>query len=300
MVLCTSCIHSKTKLESGELTEGTISPLSVTRYCELNQPQFTLLTNVDCERYESSPLLVDFRGRPLQLAPAETEITFKADLSQVLAGSSNSLDSGIVRSEEAINILSDPSLLHPIPDTYRDAYEEKVSEVRGELEQVKEKNSELASLMKKIVRKVERLEKKREKEIKIPPEIEKGLPNEVRYIMQQVYGCLENNFCDACGPMMRKALTAAIDIRFKRDGKEAKMYDDNNRHLKLQKMIEVAKQERYITPSIFGKLSQLKWVGDISAHDYQIKLTKSDVEIDLRTLRMALERLYPAQKRPRK
>lgn len=250
-----------------------ISPLSVTRYCELNQPQFTpdFITNVDCERYEPSLLsspIVDYHA-PVQL-PAETET--EVDLSQVLLQSSNSLDLGIERSEEAVNLLSQLSLLNPIPDPYREAYEEKVAEVRTELEQMKEKNSELASLMKKIVRKVERLEKKREKEIEIPPEVEKGLPQEVRYILNQAYACLKSNLCDACGTMMRKALAAAIDIRFKRDNKESKMYDDNNRHLKLQKMIEVAKQERYINPSIFRKLSQLKWVGDISAHDYQIKL----------------------------
>ena len=300
MVYCNNCIHNRIKFESRELTGEVILPLSSTRYCELNQPQFSpiFLEEVECEKYEPSSPTLDFRT-PLQLTD-QTERRFEVDLSQALLQSSNSLDLGIERSEEAINLLSQPPLLHPIPEPYREAYEEKLAEVRTEFEQLQKKHSELTSLMKKIVRKVERLEKKREKEIKISPKIEKGLPQEVRYILNQVYACLENNLCDACGTMMRKALTAAIDIRFKRDDKESKMYDADNRHLNLQKMIEVAKQERYITPSIFKKLSQLKWVGDISAHDYRIRLTRSDVEIDLRTLRMALERLYPAEKKSRK
>jgi hypothetical protein len=277
-----------------------ILPASSTRYCDLNQPQFTpyFLLEVECEKYESSSPMFDLRV-PLQ-PTNESEKTFDIDLSQILLQSSSSLDLGIERSKETVNLLSQPSLLNPIPETYREAYEKKLTEVRIEIEQLKEKNSELANLTKKIVRNVERLEKKRETEIRISPKIRKRLPQEVQYILNQAYRCLESDLYDACGTMMRKALTAAIDIRFKQDRKERKMYDSNSRHLSLQKMIEAAKQERYISSSIFQKLNELKWVGYLSAHDYQIRLGRSDVEIDLRTLRMTLERLYPTQKKSQK
>lgn len=304
MVYCSNCSHNRIEFEYKESTGEVIAPLSAHRSCAMGQSQFdpSPLSEVQCEKFEQSLYASGFA--PSQLFPSsqllvEPEKSYAVDYSQVLSSGSNRLDFGIERSEEAIDFLSQSPILNPIPEPYREEYEEKLAEVRTQFEELRGKHSELADLTKKVVRKVERLEKKREREIRISPKIEKDLPQEVQYILNQVYGCFENNLCDACGPMMRKALCAAIDIRFKRDGKEDKMLDKANRHLKLKKMIEVAKQERYITPSIFKKLNQLKWVTDISAHDYHIRLTRADVEMDLRTLRMTLERLYPAREKTR-
>lgn len=302
MVKCNNCKYKKTKFEYKESTGNMILPLSFSNYCELNQPQFNpfFIVEVECEEYEPSSLSDFLERSSTPILDTEKLGLSDIDLSKVLRQSSNSLDLGIERSEEAIDLLSQPTLLSPIPEPYREEYEEKLEGLRNEIEQLREKQTEFARSMTKTLRKVEQLEKKRQKEIKISPEIEKGLPSDVQYIMNQVYSCLEHNLCDACCTMMRKALAAAIDIRFKRDGKASKMYDDSNRRLQLPKMIEVAKQEKYITPSFARKLNQLKWVGDIGAHDYQIKLKRSDVEIDLRTLRMTLERLYPSKKKSRR
>jgi hypothetical protein len=92
---------------------------------------------------------------------------------------------------------------------------------------------------------------------------------------------------------MRKALIDAIRIRFKRDGKENKLYDKQGRAYKLAKWIELAKQERYISPNIAKKLQEeVKVFGDVASHDYMVNLQKDEVPSIFKHLRLALARMY--------
>jgi len=91
----------------------------------------------------------------------------------------------------------------------------------------------------------------------------------------------------SCSVMMRRTLEVAIAIRFKKAGLENLIRGKN-----LPKRIELAKQEHFISSSIANRLNQLKWIGDLGAHDYKVKIVKEDLEKGLQTLRIALEHMF--------
>lgn len=91
----------------------------------------------------------------------------------------------------------------------------------------------------------------------------------------------------SCSVMMRRTLEVAIAIRFKKVGLENLIRGKN-----LPKRIELAKQEHFISSSIANRLNQLKWIGDLGAHDYKVQIVKEDLEKGLQTLRIALEHMF--------
>lgn len=116
----------------------------------------------------------------------------------------------------------------------------------------------------------------------------KGLPPEVRERLNEAQGTYRHGHYRSCSVMMRGAIETAISIRLKRAGKAKALRGKN-----LPQRIELAKKEGFITPSIANRLNQLvKWIGDIGAHDYKVKIRKEDVDLGFQTLRIALEHLY--------
>jgi predicted nuclease with TOPRIM domain len=135
-------------------------------------------------------------------------------------------------------------------------------------------------------------EEKRE-ELDFPEEIFKKLPAEVQKTIEGIKLNYQKDFPVFCFFGMRKALIDAIRIRFKRDGKENKLYDKQGRAYKLAKWIELAKQERYISPNIAKKLQEeVKVFGDVASHDYMVNLQKDEVPSIFKHLRLALARMY--------
>jgi len=135
---------------------------------------------------------------------------------------------------------------------------------------------------------------KREREVLyLPNGVLARLPPEVtNIIVNTIQKCFERGIPQACPPFMRKALVAAITIRFKMDNKEAKLYDANREPFGLPKMIELAKQEGYLSSYLAGQLMQIKIFGDIAVHDFKVDLKEQDVIPDFRLLRLALEHMY--------
>jgi len=113
------------------------------------------------------------------------------------------------------------------------------------------------------------------------------LPLEVRERLNEAQGTYRHGHYRSCSIMMRGALEIAIEIRFKKAGKVRALRGKN-----LPQKIELSKQEAFITPSISNRLKQLKWIGDIGAHDYKAEIRKEDVEAGFQTLRIALEHMY--------
>jgi len=106
-----------------------------------------------------------------------------------------------------------------------------------------------------------------------------------------------NEYPRFCFGGMRTALIDAIRIRFKEDKKERKLYDAEGNEYGLPKLIELAKQERYISRNLANYLRrQVKVFGDISLHDYMPDLQKEEVPAIFTQLRMALARMYPEEK----
>lgn len=115
----------------------------------------------------------------------------------------------------------------------------------------------------------------------------KSLPIEVREGLEEAQGNYRHGHNRSCSVMLRATLEAAIAIRFKKDGKAQMIMGKN-----LPQKIELAKQEHYTSPSIANKLNQLKWIGDLGAHDYKVQITKEDLEKGFQTLRITLEHMF--------
>jgi len=115
-----------------------------------------------------------------------------------------------------------------------------------------------------------------------------SLPPAVKERLEEAQGTYRHGHYRSCSVMLRGALETAISIRFKNAGKARTLKGKN-----LPQRIELAKQEGFITPSIATRLNQLvKWIGDIGAHDYKVKIKKEDVETSFNILRVALEHMF--------
>lgn len=130
-------------------------------------------------------------------------------------------------------------------------------------------------------------------ELVFPTKILERLPPEVRKTVEGVMLNYRSDLPDFCFWGMRKALIDGIRIRFKRDRKEEKLYDEDGRAYSLSKWIELAKQERYVSGSLAKKLrKEVKVFGDTASHDYMTSLHEGEVPSIFKHLRLALGRMY--------
>jgi len=135
-----------------------------------------------------------------------------------------------------------------------------------------------------------------ELELLMPRELFERLPQEIRKTIEGVELCYKHDHADFCLMGIRKVLTTAIHIRFKKDGKERELYDGSEEPIKLPKWIELAKQNGFISASLAKKLrNEVKVFGDVSSHDYMITFYKEDVSSIFKLLRLALDRMYPRE-----
>ena len=135
--------------------------------------------------------------------------------------------------------------------------------------------------------------KELERELSMPKEILEKLPKEIQKTIEGVRLCYEHDHADFCLMGIRKALSTAIHIRFRREGKEEELYDGDSRPYNLDKWIELAKQNKFLSASLAKRLmKELKPFGDVGSHDYMIDFQKEDVPSIFKLLRLALDRMY--------
>lgn len=150
---------------------------------------------------------------------------------------------------------------------------------------------ELKVEVKYLKKQIER-SKTEEIELSIPKGIFERLPKVVQKTIEGVKLCYENDHADFCFMGIRKALSTAIHIRFRREKKEDELYDSNGEPYRLPKWIELAKQNRFLSASLARKLTkEVKVFGDVGSHDYRIDFQKEDVPSIFKLLRLALDRI---------
>jgi uncharacterized protein (UPF0128 family) len=154
---------------------------------------------------------------------------------------------------------------------------------------------ETAGTLAYFIRKLDRIEDKDNQTVKenlIPNEVILELPKAIQPIIYEINGCYNDGYYMACSVMCRKALEAAIYLKFEKEGKENELRKDLDNYMKLPKKIELAKQNRYITPQLAKELSKIKLFGDVAAHNLKITLNKEDLKQNIPTLRLALEEIF--------
>lgn len=129
--------------------------------------------------------------------------------------------------------------------------------------------------------------------LNFPDNIMKRLPKEVKRSIKGVIDIYSLKYPRFCFWGMRTALIDAIRIRFRRDGKEDRLYDDNGNAYKLSKWINFAREERYISMQSARFLKgQIKVFGDTASHDYMADVKKEEIPVIFTQLRMVLARMY--------
>ena len=147
---------------------------------------------------------------------------------------------------------------------------------------------------KRRTKKIAKEERKTSREeLPIPKEVFEKLPKEIQKIIKGVKLCYNHDHADFCFMGMRKALSTAIHIRFRREEKEEELYGIKEEPYKLTKWIELAKQNKFLSASLAKKLTkEVKVFGDVGSHDYRIDFRKEDVPSIFKLLRLALDRMY--------
>ena len=125
----------------------------------------------------------------------------------------------------------------------------------------------------------------------VPEDLAEMLPTAIKRIVKQANGCYWARWYDACGTMLRKAIQSGIVLRFEIDEKTDEITEDGET-VDMPRLLERAKQSRYITPQQWRELKNVKWIGDTAAHSYRIRIRKSDVEGIKVILRLALENMF--------
>lgn len=161
----------------------------------------------------------------------------------------------------------------------------EVDGIRSRLEGVEERLSHIEE---------ERFEEaRRERELFIPSEVLDRLPTDVSRIIESIRKAFKRGVPEFCPTYIRKALIAAIVIRFDMDGKREMLSDDTGNPYGVPRILELARQEGYITSYMRNQLRrEVRVFGDIGAHDYRIDFEEEDVIPLFKLLRLALEHIY--------
>ena len=136
-------------------------------------------------------------------------------------------------------------------------------------------------------------ELKKDRQLYIPKRVFDNLPIDVKKIIESIRNAFYRGIPEFCPTFMRKALEAAIHIRFKRDNIEDKLYNSNGERYRLPKMLEIAKQEKYLSSYLFKQLRrEVRVFGDVLTHDYKIEIDEEEIIPLFKLLRLALDHIY--------
>jgi hypothetical protein len=119
-------------------------------------------------------------------------------------------------------------------------------------------------------------------------------PGYIKRIVAQVNGCWNHEYFEACATMIRRLLETLIIELYDSRGWASDLRDPQTRDfLSLKNMVgKVTGDARFGLDSRATRgLAELKELGDIAAHDYRIRVRKSDIASKRGKLRYTAERL---------
>lgn len=124
-------------------------------------------------------------------------------------------------------------------------------------------------------------------------EILNGTRPYIEKISIQTLACYDYGLYDACNVMMRRLLETLIIETFERKGKVAEIKDSSDNFLYLKDLIDKLTNDNDINISRNSKqgLKELKYLGDLSAHNRRFLAKKTDIDNKKDSLRIVLEEL---------
>jgi hypothetical protein len=115
----------------------------------------------------------------------------------------------------------------------------------------------------------------------------------IEKIVQQINGCYENGWNDACAVMIRRVLETLIIESFEKHKIDGKIKNTNGNFFFLSELINYTLNESSWNVSRNSKsaLKKLKDVGDLSAHSRRYVAHRSDIDSIIHDFRIVVQEL---------
>ena len=133
----------------------------------------------------------------------------------------------------------------------------------------------------------------------LDPSIFRGSPAFINFLIPQINGCWDRDWHEACALLTRRLLETLIIHLYETRGWAAEIRTADG-FMKLQKLVDKVSGDGRVGLGKKSKegLAHLKTIGDVAAHDYRVRVRKTDRERKRTELRLACERLlFIAQNR---
>ncbi len=126
----------------------------------------------------------------------------------------------------------------------------------------------------------------------IDPDIFKDCPPFIKHLEPQINGCWDRQWYEACALTIRRLLESLIIHVYEKRGWTGEIRGPDG-YLKLQKSVDKVCGDGRVGLGKKAKegLVHLKQIGDIAAHDFRVRVRRSDLEQKRTELRLACERL---------
>ena len=128
----------------------------------------------------------------------------------------------------------------------------------------------------------------------IPLFLVKGTRGYIEKVANQINGCYENGWYDACAVMIRRLMETLLIEAFEHNGIADKIKDTNGNFLPLEDIINSAISETAkwnLSRDTKRRLPKLKQIGDRSAHSRRFNARKTDLDEPIDSVRLIVEEL---------
>lgn len=126
----------------------------------------------------------------------------------------------------------------------------------------------------------------------LDPGIFRDCPSFITILLPQINGCWDRDWFEACALATRRLLETLIVHLYETRGWASEIKTANG-YMKLQNLVDKVCGDGRVGLGKKPKegLTHLKIIGDVAAHDYRVRVRKSDLERKRTELRLACERL---------
>jgi len=126
----------------------------------------------------------------------------------------------------------------------------------------------------------------------IDPEIFNDCPPFIKYLIPQINGCWDRQWYEACALIIRRLLESLLIYLYDKRGWGAEIRDQDG-YMGLQKLVDKICGDGRIglDKRCQQGLKHFKQFGDIAAHDFRVRIRKTDLEQKRGNLRLACEQL---------
>ena len=117
-------------------------------------------------------------------------------------------------------------------------------------------------------------------------------PDELERIIREIRVCLRVGACSAAAVLTRKAVEAAIFLKFEKEKNTEAILTKAGDSRSFVEKVALAVKHNYLSPQKGADLRKIKWWGDSGAHSYRVVVSKAEVMHNLSLLDICLQEMF--------